>query len=156
MTGFFGEGDAGGWGESSDNDGVFGDESAPNGDLGDGHFLKIDPSAWRALLHHPAVVEAIVQRANQIRDTANGMVAMDPRAVERLTEQEPGDPYKVTLQNRPDTTRPRAKVKPATMLGQLDEAHNSTLWKAAMEHPSDPIPEGHGAATDSVEPEGDE
>lgn len=154
MTGFFGEGAAGGWGDTSDSDGVFGDESAPNGDLGDGHFIRINEDAWRALLHHPQVVAALQQRAQDIADFANGTIGMDQRAIERLTEQDPGDPYQVSVQNDPNTARARAKVKPKTELGKLDEAHNSTLLKALLVHPSDPIPEGAALPKDSArEPE---
>ncbi len=144
-----GVGVSGGWGEAdvvSEQDGA---EDAPHGSMGDGHFIRIDEDAWRALLHVPQVVDAITQRAQDICDAANSLVAMDPRAVERLGQGE--EAYKVTVQNRVDTTRARARVKAANLLGIIDDAHNSTLLKAMLTAPSDPIPEGAGPVFDTVQ-----
>lgn len=120
-----------------------GDERAPSGDLGGGHFIRINEDAWRALLHHPTVVQAITQRANAICDQANtnATTAMDPRAVKRLSPG--GDPaFVVSVQDSPHTSRARARVKtnPTNMLGVVADAAESVLFKAMMASPSDPIP----------------
>lgn len=118
-----------------------GDESAPSGDLGDGHFIKINDEVWRGLMHHPTVVAAIQARAAAICDTANGLVAMDPRAVARLGKGLPA--YTTKLNANPHNTRPRVRVlpNPETMLGVIDDAHHSTLLKSVAAFPSDPFPE---------------
>lgn len=129
--------------EAADDVSDAGDERPPTGDLGGGHFLRVNEEAWRALLHHPSVVAAITARANAICNQANANVGMDPRAVERLAPN--GDAaYVVTVQNRSNTSRARARVRtnPDNMLGVLDDAHHSTLFNAMLAHPSDPIPEG--------------
>lgn len=135
--GVLGEGSAGGWGESAPAEES---ELLPNGgefDLGEGHVLKLSYEGWRALLHRPEAVQAITDRAVGICDTANSLVAMDPRTVERLGKGEP--PYKVLVQNQTGTKRARARVLPANMLGAQDHKHNLTLDKAVMSTPSDPI-----------------
>ncbi|MEC4763796.1 hypothetical protein VT930_11845 [Mycobacterium sherrisii] len=132
--------------------GEAGDERPPTGDLGGGHFLRVNEEAWRALLHHPTVVAAITARANAIADQANSNVGMDPRAIEHLSPD--GDPaYVVTVQNRSNTSRARARVRtnPDNMLGVVDDAHHSTLFQAMLAHPSDPIPEGAEAQARSEE-----
>lgn len=118
-----------------------GDESAPSGDLGDGHFIKINEDVWRGLLHHPSVVTAITARANAIAETANSLVAMDPRAVARLGQGKPA--YTTELRNDPHASRARVRVlpNPETMLGVIDDAHHSTLLKSVAAFPSDPFPE---------------
>lgn len=103
----------------------------------------MNPEAWRALRHHPAVVPAITQRANAICDEANtnAVTSMDPRAVTRLSPS--GDPaYLVTVQDNPSTSRARARIKPNpdNMLGVVAEAAESALLKATLANPSDPIP----------------
>lgn len=121
------------------------DESAPNGPLGDGHFIRIDEEQWRALMHLPEVRTAVEQRAIDIRDEANGLVAMDPRAVARLNPNNELA-YDYFVSNDEAASRIRARVHPSytNSLGFIDDAQNSTLLKAMSAHPSDPIPEGGG------------
>lgn len=154
MGGTFGEGVQSGWGEAE----VVSEETGellPGGgaiDLGNGHKLVLKPEAWRALLHHQAVVDAITQRAQEVADAANEMVALDPRTIERLEAQgNVGPAYDILVQNQPDTTRPRARVQAANFKGILDDAHNSTLYKAMNTAPN-PFKKGTGPTTDSVQP----
>lgn len=132
-----------GWGVSDEF--AEGDESAPSGSLGDGHFLRIDEDVWRGLMHRPEVVAAITARANAIAAQANALAedAMDPRAVARLRPAD-GQTYKVSVQNDPHASRARARVQPnpdAPMLGILADAHDSTLLKSVeAQGGSDPIP----------------
>jgi len=122
MTGTFGP-DTGGWG-----DGDTDDESPPSGDLGGGHSIEIDEDAWKAILHSPEVWAAVTARAQEVCDTANSLVAMDPRTVERLSHGEPA--YEIHPSEVADTTRARVQVQPANMLGIVDDAVNSTLLKS--------------------------
>lgn len=142
-----------GWG-SGDDAFAEGDESAPSGDLGDGHYIKINDDVWRGLLHHPSVVSAIAARANSIAAEANALAggAMDPRAIARLLPNGEA-PYTVSVQNNPHTSRARARVEPnpeAPWLGMIADAQDASLLKAVAVHPlheaaaaypSDPFPE---------------
>jgi hypothetical protein len=122
-----------GWGEPG---GVGEDERLPGSvDLGNGNRLVFNATAFKKLLHSPAAVNAVTQRASEICAAANAMVALDARTIERLGDGQPA--YKVTVQNNPDTTRARARVLPAGILGAVDDAHNATLLKAVDAHPSD-------------------
>lgn len=136
---------AGGWGGAEADE----TEEAPNGSLGDGHFIRIDEEKWHALMHSAPVKAAVAQRAIDIRDEANNMVAMDPRAVARLNPN--GEPaYDYFLNDNESNTRPRARVHPSytNSLGFIDDAQNSTLLKAMAAHPSDPIPDDAGVSED--------
>jgi|GEM_PF-3507383 len=125
--------------------------SLPNGgeiDLGNGHVLKLNEEAFRALLHRPETEEAIVRRGQVLVDAANSLAAPSPH-VSKLAEGEPL--YTMSVQNDPDTTRARVRVRPTNIAGVVDDAVNSTLLKAldSVEAPSgykdhygDPIPEG--------------
>lgn len=126
--------------EPTDND-----ESAPSGSLGDGHFIRIDEEKWRQMMHLPPVVAAVEQRAKDIRDEANSLVAMDPRAVARLNPNNELA-YDYFIDNDEENSRVRARVHPSytNSLGFIDDAQNSTLLKSMEAHPSDPIPEGGG------------
>lgn len=140
MTEFFGPESSSGWGaEPSEGEG---DESAPSGSLGDGHFIRVNEEAWRQLMFHPAVQAAIAARAQAITNTANSLVAVDPRTAARLAKGEPA--YVTSMDANPAHTRPRARVEtnPDNFLGVLDDALHSTLLKSVDAHPSDPIPEG--------------
>lgn len=55
------------------------------------------------------------------------------------------------MQNWNGTTRARARVKTANMLGIIDDATNSTLYKAMLTAPSDPIPADIGPTRDTVQ-----
>jgi hypothetical protein len=144
--------DPGGWGSFAEDDASeVADESAPDGPLGDGHFIKIDPVQWQALLHRADVVTAVILRGEALANTANNMVTVDPETFERLGgNQHPA--YEITVQNRSNTKRARVRVHPhyaskGESLGFIDEATNSTLWKAYMQFPSDPIPTAEEAVT---------
>lgn len=135
--GILGEDSIGGWGEAAPEEES---ELLPNGGVfqqDGGHRLELNESQWLALLHRPEAEEAITASAEAICDTANGLVAMDSRAVERLGKGEPA--YKFTVQNRAGTTRARGRIFPANMLGAVDNKHHETLQKALMSAPSDPI-----------------
>lgn len=139
---------SGGWGEG-ESVGDDEDSDLPNGGhiyLGDGHRLELNKDRFIELLHTQAVVDAISTRAKDMTEEANSLVAMDPRAVERLSNGE--DAYKFSVQNRSDTTRARARVYPANILGALDNFHHGTLDKVREVFPSDPIP-NYGPAVDS-------
>lgn len=115
-------------------------ESLPNGGVtkfGSG-LIKIDEQKWQELLHHPMVVGAVMARAADIADAANSMANVDEKQIGRYGGAQA--PYKVTLQNRSDTTRARARVKPATEAGYQDNARNNTLVRAMLMFPSDPRP----------------
>jgi hypothetical protein len=145
MTDAWGDGDAGPVDPSES-------ESLPNGgdiNLGNGHRFVLDNAVWRSLTHHPAVVAAITARANEIADAANSMVNLDARTKKRLDNGQPA--YVVSVQNRGDTTRARAKVKASGLLGLVDDAANATLWKAMLGFPSDPVLTGDELALDGVE-----
>lgn len=145
--GVFGEDFSGGWGESVEPSEDGGDDIA-DGDVGDGHSMEFNPVAWKALMHSAAVTAGVVAHAQAICDTANQNVAMDPKTVQRLNPNG-DDAYVVTVNTDPDTTRVRAKVKPSATnsLGFVDEATNSTLYKAVMATP--------GAAPGDAAPSGD-
>lgn len=131
MTGF-GEGTVSGWGV-----GESGDESALHADLGDGHSIHLNPDALERLFHLPQVAAAVRARANQLCDTANGLVNVSEDTVERLG----GMPaYEVSVDDGGE--RPAAFVHPkyaenGASLGFVDDAANSTLYKAMLQH-SDP------------------
>jgi hypothetical protein len=149
----FGEGVNAGWEEQADTTAATDDvgEALPNGGefkLVNGHKFVIYDAQWRALLHHPYVVSAITQRAQNICDYANSLVSVEPQTAKRLGEM---PAYDISVQNQPDTQRARARVKPRNLLGRFDEALNSTLYKAMEQYPSDPKP-GIGPDEDTVQP----
>jgi len=98
---------------------------AGNVDLGDGHSMTISPEQIHALLHSPQAVAAIMAKAEHVCKLANDM------AVTREAE------YAVVLQNRNDTKRARATVYAKNFYAVVDDAHHSTLLKAAAQTPSD-------------------
>jgi hypothetical protein len=100
--------------------------------IGHGHQLVINPEGWKKLLHHPAAVDAITKRAEAIASAANGLAV--GRGKDRPL-------YSVKVQNRTDTTRARALIKPANMAAVRDNQMNQTLLKAADSFPSDPKPD---------------
>lgn len=141
--------DPGGWGSVAEDDDSVEGEAAPQGDIGGGHEIWIDEAQWRALLHRADVVTAIIMRGEALAATANGMVSLSPETVERLDTGAPA--YEISVQNRSNTTRARVRVHPhyaphGQSLGFIDEQQNSTLWKAYMQFPSDPIPTAEEAA----------
>jgi hypothetical protein len=96
-----------------------------------GHRIVFNPEGWQALLHDPRVVEAIAKRAAHIAETANGLVGLSPATKTRLSVESDGKPaYDYVVQDDPSTKRARARVKPASILGSVDDAVNSTLLKS--------------------------
>ncbi|OBI53590.1 hypothetical protein [Mycobacterium sp. E787] len=144
--GTFGE-QVAGWGLAEGPTNI-GDETIPRDiDLGHGHSMTFNTDTMRALLHHPAVVAAITQRAQNICDEANSLA----EHIGRPGREAPR--YDALIQNRSDSTRARARVYPANYQALLDTAKNSTLLKATMAYPSDPIPTSQAAPPDTpVEP----
>jgi len=88
-------------------------------DLGDGHSMTISPEQIHQLLHSPGAVAKIMEVANHVCALANTM------AITREAE------YAVVLQNRNDTKRARATVYAKNFYAVVDDAHHSTLLKAA-------------------------
>jgi len=100
-------------------------------DLGNGHRMRMDEEAFRALLHHPIVVDQIKTVAQNICDDANALARVD------------GARYVTWVQNFPDTTRARAFVRPGNRRAKFDDAMFSTMLKASAKYPSDPKPTGY-------------
>jgi hypothetical protein len=120
----------GGWGDPTSED----DESTPAGDLGDGIHLTINEEAWKGLLNSAEAQSGVVARAVVIRDQANSLVAMDPRAVERLNPSGKRA-YEYSLNTEVGRfSRVRGRVHPSydedNSLGFVDDAVNSTLLKS--------------------------
>lgn len=127
-----GAGEAGAWGEEAAAGEGEGERFTQKTDLGHGNHLDLDPAMWQALLHDPAVVAAITDRANAMCAAANSMAVT------------PGAQYVVTVQNRSNTTRARARVRPGgddPYKAMVDDAVHSTLLKVMDQYPSDPKPE---------------
>lgn len=136
----FGE-DAAGWDAGGPVESGLGEESdsvPTGGSLGEGHEIRLNEETFRMLMKHPATVMGLEARGALIAASANSLVAMDPRAVARLSDGTP--PYAAKTVNPPENKRARVYVYTNNMLGILDEKYNSTLLKAANAHPSDPIP----------------
>lgn len=95
-------------------------------DLGNGMKYVPNEEAKRKLLHHPAVVAAITAKAEQMARYANNL---------SITEDAE---YGVTVQNNPETTRARARVRPMNYEAMVDDAYHSTLLKTLAAFPSDP------------------
>jgi len=97
-----------------------------NGDQGPAS-MQISPADIHRILHSPAAVAAVSARAQKCAGLANAM------AVTRDAE------YDVVIQNRGDTTRCRATVIAKNFMAVVDDAHHSTLLKAAAQTGSDPL-----------------
>jgi hypothetical protein len=104
------------------------DEQAPHGehDLGNGNSMSMSPEQFKAFMHSPQVVAAIMDRANKCADIADSLA---------ITK---GAEYGVSLQNDPSHTRARAAVYAANFKAVVDELNHSTLLKAAAQTGSDP------------------
>lgn len=149
--------EAAGWGDELAAGEAGEGESLPSGtvNLGGGSTMQFSPEAFRQLLHHPLVIEALKARGQAVADTANSLMAMDERAVARLAPD--GQPaYTAELHENPYGTRPRVRVMPANMLGIVDDAHHSTLLKSLLANPSDPIGGGESEGGEGAEAEGGE
>jgi hypothetical protein len=107
-------------------------------DHGNGRMVPNWPKIRKRYLHGSRTVAKTTARANEIRDAADNLLALDPRTVERLGEGQPA--YTVEVGDNPDHARAHGKVltNPDTLLGRLDNAKNHTLLKAMDQHPSDP------------------
>lgn len=104
---------SGGWGEGEGRDGG----AMPTEiTLSNGGRMTINPEAWRALLQHPAVIEAIAARAQGVCDAANSLA---------ITE---GASYEVT-QHADGTASVHAGGE-NPIKGIVDDAAHSTLLKA--------------------------
>lgn len=103
-------------------------DDIPSGsiDLGGGNALTINYEQMMQIMHMPQVVQAITERAQGVCDECN--------ATKVIQEAE----YEVIVQNRSDTTRARAFVRPANAAAHNDDARNSTMLKAAANAPNDP------------------
>ncbi len=121
---------SGAWGDA------YNDEWAPTSDewvpqssvtVSNGVSVMLNNEVFRKLTHHPAVVAAICERAQQIVDLANTLAVID------------GAEYTYTLQNRADTTRARCRVKPGNMAAVIDDNYHGTLIKALNSVGSDPV-----------------
>lgn len=88
----------------------------------------------RQLRHHPVIVAQITKIAHQLCDSANA-IARDVRSTEKhrtqnMIEKSQADQFTVVVKNKPETTRPRAYVKPVGNTGLRIEAGHSVLFKA--------------------------
>ena len=101
------------------------DTDAPAGahTFRDGSEMVIDKAAFSAFaiqaLHAPAVVAALADEVAQIADYANS-IAVQKGAIYAVTE----------VQSWPDSKRARANVWSSNFAAMIDDAHNSTLFKA--------------------------
>jgi hypothetical protein len=120
------------------------DLGEPRGEhnLGNGNSMHFSDAQFRALIHGPAVVAAIMDRAQKCAEIANKLA---------ITY---GAKYAVKLQNKPDHTRPRAAIYAANFKAVIDEMYHSTLLKAAAQTGSDPKQTAHSASGEDHEGEG--
>jgi hypothetical protein len=142
MTAAFGA-EAAGWGEAEAAGEGTGEDVPGSIDLGNGHRMTINAEVWRKLLHSAPAVEGIVNRANSMCADAN--------SIGKVGRGKHGPLYEVSLQNRSNTTRARARVRPIDYWGMLDDAQNNTLLTVMANYPSDPIP-GADSSPDEPEP----
>ena len=98
------------------------------GDGGQQNSMQISQADIHRILHSGAAVAAVTATAQKCAGIANAM------AITRDAE------YDVVVQNRDDTTRCRATVIAKNFMAVVDDAHHTTLLKAAAQAGSDPIP----------------
>jgi hypothetical protein len=98
------------------------------GEGGQNNAMQISKEDVKRILHSSAAVSAVTARAEEVCRQANA------QAITREAE------YEVVVQNRGDTTRCRAIVRPANYYAIVDDHYHSTLLKAAAQAGSDAIP----------------
>jgi hypothetical protein len=95
-------------------------------DVGNGHYIKLDPAVFEAMLREQYVRDALRARGQKVADIANGMA---------ITE---GAVYTSIYMDTPGFTRPQVLVLPANYKAKVDDAAHATLMVAAAMVGSDP------------------
>jgi hypothetical protein len=98
-------------------------------DLGGGIKLRINPEAFKMIMHTPEITAQVQARCEAIAEEANRLAIRD------------GAQYTYQVSNNPDNIRARGRVKPANATAAFDDDENSTLLKALATVGSDPKPE---------------